>query len=272
MFKHSQEKSIFIKTLIKTARVFVFVYVLFGFYLFFAQKSILYHPDDQDFKDCRGFREYEKLEHDGTRFYFKKDSDDEAVVYYHGNAGSACDRSDLKSTFEKTGASLYFVEYSGYSNDKVKPSRKLILKDVENIYDYINKKDYNEITVYGQSIGSSVASYHAYLGGVDNLMLTSSFAELSKVAQAKYFIYPASLLLTEEYNNAEWLSEYQGRARLIHGDSDSIIPHKHSKELYDLLQNPHKSYVLIEGRGHNNIWLSRNFRKEVVDFISNKNK
>ncbi|MDZ7611717.1 MAG: alpha/beta hydrolase [Candidatus Moranbacteria bacterium] len=256
--------------LIKIARVLALVYVLFGFYLFFAQKSILYHPDNQDFKNCKGFEEYKKLDHNGTRFYFKKGSNEEAVIYYHGNAGSACDRSDLKSIFEKTDASLYFVEYSGYSGDKAKPSRKLILKDVENIHYYVNKKNHDKISVYGQSIGSGAASYHARLGNVDNLILTSSFSELSKVAQSKYVIYPASLLLTEEFNNAKWLNEYQGRLLVIHGDSDYIIPHKHSRELYESLQTPAKEYVLIEARGHNDIWLSGKFRDKVINFISSK--
>ncbi len=243
------------------------LYILFGFYLFFSQKSILYHPDNQDFKRCSGFKDYQKLEANGTRFYFKEGQGDDVIVYYHGNAGSACDRSYARAVFEQSDASLIFVEYAGYSNDDVNPSEELILNDVENIHNYIYEKDYEEVTVYGQSIGSGAASYHAGLGDVENLILVSPFSSLEKVAQSKYVIYPASILLTKEYDNVKWLKDYHGRLLIIHGDSDSIIPEKFSKELYQSIPSLEKEYILIEERGHNDIWLSANFKRQIIQFI-----
>jgi hypothetical protein len=228
---------------------------------------MLYYPDNQDFENCSGFSDYEKLEFKGTRFYFKQGSKDKLIVYYHGNAGSACDRSYFKSSFEESGASLIFVEYAGYSNDDVKPSQKLILKDVEHIYSYIQEKNYKNLTVYGQSIGSGAASYHASLGGVDDLILVTPFSRLTKLAQSKYLIYPAPLILTEKYNNQTWLKNYQGRLLILHGDQDSIIPHQFSKELYDSIPTNQKEYLLIQNKGHNDIWSSTEFRDKLREYL-----
>lgn len=78
----------------------IITYFLVGLYLFFFQKSMIYFPNDQDFESCTGFKDYEKINHNGTRFYLKQISD-QAIIYYHGNAGSACDRSFIKDLFEQ---------------------------------------------------------------------------------------------------------------------------------------------------------------------------
>ena len=180
------------------------------------------------------------------------ESSSDVVVYYHGNAGYACDRSSIKETFEKTGLSVIFVEYTGYSNDDKKPSMKVILKDVENVHDYVKK--FRNVTVYGQSIGSGAASYQASLGGVDKLMLVTSFTSFADVGQSKYFMYPVKLMITENYDNVKWLKDYKVNVLIIHGDRDFIIPSKHSLRLYERLKTEKKDYVLIQGKGHTYIW------------------
>ncbi|MGM5487803.1 MAG: alpha/beta hydrolase [Nanobdellota archaeon] len=239
------------------------VYIVFGIFLFVNQRSIIYHPNDQDFHQCSGFESYEKLTVNGTRFYFKANQDN-LIVYYHGNAGSACDRSKIRSVFEKANASVMFVEYTGYSNDSVEPSKERILEDVRNVHQYVD--DYENIVVYGQSIGSAAASYHASLGHVDDLILVTPFAKLADVVQSKYMMYPA-FLLTERYDNSEWLQHYEGSLLIVHGDNDMVIPNRFSKDLFENVPTKDKRYVLIEGSGHNDLWSSSVFRDTIRDHI-----
>ncbi len=256
------------KLLTSTFKIFLTVYVLFGIFLFMNQKSILYYPTHQNFETCESFQDYQKINHNGTRFYLKENSKDKIIVYYHGNAGSACDRSLSKETFEQNNASVIFVEYAGYSNDTVKPSQKLILQDVENVHNYIKQNSYKNIIVYGQSIGSGAASYHASLNNVDQLILATPFSTLKELAQSKYIIYPTALILTERYNNLEWLKNYQGDILIIHGNNDQIIPHKFSQKLFNQLNTKNKEYVLIKKAGHNDIWSFPEFKNKISEFIN----
>jgi uncharacterized protein len=243
-------------------------YILFGLFLFFNQKAMLYYPDAQEFEQCEGFSDYKKITHNGTRFYFKQNSTKKVIIYYHGNAGSACDRSSFRPIFEQSDASILFVEYSGYSNDNKTPSKKLILNDVQQIHDYITQHNFKNIVVYGQSIGSGAASYHASLGDVDKLLLVTPFSNLTYVVQSIYKIYPASLILTEKYPNNTWLKNYQGEILILHGDTDRIIPHEFSQKLYKEISTPHKEYLLIEGKGHNTIWSSPLFQNKIIEYIT----
>lgn len=258
----------FKKTSINILIITLIAYFLFGMFLFLNQKSMLYYPNKQDFNQCSGFEDYEKLKFNETRFYFKQGAQDKLIIYYHGNAGSACDRSYFKFIFEQSNASLIFVEYAGYSNDNVKPSKNLILKDVENIHNYATKEGYSNLIVYGQSIGSSAASYHASLGNVNNLILVTSFSKLDDVVQSKYIVYPSFIILEEKYDNTEWLKNYNGSLLMIHGDKDLIIPHKFSQQLFEKVSTKNKNYVLIEGKGHNDIWSSPLFKNTILDYIN----
>ncbi len=256
-------KRIFVDILV----IIAVLYLVFGIYLFVIQKSMLYYPNTQDFKSCIGFEDYQKVEYSGTRFYYKENSKD-VFVFYHGNAGSACDRSYFKSLLNNSNDSIIFVEYAGYSNDNKTPSKKLILQDVQHIHDFIEEKSFNFVTVYGESIGSGVASYHAYLGDVDYLILVAPFSRLVDLVQFKFVIYPAFLMLTERYDNVKWDKDFKGNVLIIHGDNDVVIPNTFSKKLFESLSTEKKKYVLIKGAGHNDVSNYDEFDEAILDAIN----
>jgi esterase/lipase len=231
---------------------------------------MIYYPNNQNFENCDGFKDYEKINYNGTRFYYKEQSKN-VIVYYHGNAGSACDRSSVKSVFEQSNESLIFVEYTGYSDDKKEPDKNLILQDVQNIHNFIEENSFNKITIYGESIGSGAASYHAYLGNVNSLILVAPFSRLEDVAQSKYIIYPASILVREKYDNIKWLQNFKEDIIILHGDSDTVIPNRFSQKLFNEIPTDKKEYVLIEGKGHNDIWTSAVFTDNLIEFINRTN-
>ncbi|MFT4303978.1 MAG: alpha/beta hydrolase [Candidatus Woesearchaeota archaeon] len=231
---------------------------------------MIYYPDKQDFDNCPGFSDYERKNYDGTRFYFKQGKDNESnnvIVFYHGNAGSTCDRSYMKQLFERTKASLIFVEYAGYSNDKKRPNIKRILDDVRNINSFIINNGFESVMVYGESIGTGPGSYHAKIGQVDFLIFVTPFYSLQYLAQSMYRIYLASILVRERYDNARWLKDYKGDIVIIHGSQDDIIPYQHSRRLYDNLVTENKEYIFIQGRGHNDLWHSDEYRIRLADLI-----
>lgn len=247
------------------------IYILLGLFLFIFQNFLIYYPDGQDFFDCPVLSHYEPVVFNETRFYYKNQSSKSVVVYYHGNAGSACDRGIFRETFEKTGHSVIFAEYAGYSGERRRPSEELILTDAKNINKFIDSKEYEKIILYGQSIGSGPAAYHSNISEkVDVIALTAPFSKLSDVAGSKFPIYPVEFLLREEYNNIELLKGYEGRILIFHGEKDNVVPKRFSKKLYESLQTDEARYVLIGDKGHNNIWESQKFKSILVEFMKSQ--
>jgi uncharacterized protein len=256
-------KNIFLDTLLL---VFI-IYFFLGLFLYFTQKSMIYFPSNQNFNECSEFSGYEKINHNNTRFYYKEDSKENVLIFYHGNAGSACDRSYIKGLFEKYNLSIIFVEYAGFSNDNRKPSEKLIFEDVKNVKQFIEEKKFSNVILYGESIGSGPLSYHAYLGDVNSVILVAPFSRLADVGKSSYPIFPVSLMLKDKYDNIKHLSNFKGNVFILHGDNDKIISDKLSKKLFNFLKTENKEYFSIKNNGHNDIFDSKEFKNKLEEIL-----
>lgn len=240
------------KFLKKILIIATLVYLGFGLVLFIFQNNYIYYPSNQDFNSCPEFSSSEKLNLDGTRAYYKNISD-KLIIFYHGNGGSACDRSFLKDKFESLGYSHIFVEYAGYSNDSQKPSQKLLMKDVENINTFLDKNNFKEIIIAGESLGAALALYHSSIANEDKLMLVAPFYNIKSLAHHHYPLYPVGLLLRDGYESNLWTDDIK-KAEVIHGTADTIIPNQESKKLFSEINIQEKKYIEITGANHNDIY------------------
>lgn len=242
------------------------VYLLIGLILFVFQKRFIYFPSEQDFFDCPGFANYQTKQLKQTRFYYLPQSD-KALVYFHGNAGSACDRSVIADMLEPLGYSLIFVEYAGYSNDSVSPNRDRLLANAADIAEFLGENQYQYTTAIGSSLGSAVAGYLTTLTKVDKLVLIAPFPSTTTVAQANYPIYPTGLLLTEKFNTQDYLQTYSGETLILHAAEDKVIPPHFSQELLESIPQATVQRALIPDTTHNTIFNSNHFYNKLSQFL-----
>jgi uncharacterized protein len=210
-------------------------------FLYLYQHKLVYFPDNTS---CS----LSAIENNGTWFYEINPGMEKAVVVYHGNAGRACDRTYLSDEFTKLGYTSLLIEYPGYSGIGGKPSMESILKGVQNMKSYVAEHGYKQVVVFGESIGTGPASYHAKIGNPDRLILVAPFTELADTVPSIYKIFPVRLLLKDNYRNKEWLEGYNGKALVIHGTKDTIVPVRLSENLI-----PGAKRVLVDA-GHNDIY------------------
>ena len=235
--------------------------------LFFKKTSYIYFPDKTDFYTCSYFTDMQKIKHNSTRMYYKQNGK-ELVVLYHGNAGSACDRTLYASYFDGHNISYILVEYAGYAGDDKKPSRELILEDVDNVINLLETLDYDKLIILGESVGAGVATHHAALKEPDKIILISPFTRLSDIARIHYPFYPAKFLLDEDYDNVEPLSHYEGALLIISGQNDRIIPYSMSEELYNIAKlASHKELMPVPGAEHNDLFIHDEVFEKIIEFV-----
>lgn len=242
--------------LLRIIMILGILYLLFGILMLTKQDKFFYHPDhNNNFYECPGFEEYESREFNGTRFYYKElEFSDKALIYYSGNGGSACDRWALQNYYEGYQASTIFVEYSGYSEDKREPSLVLLQQDVHNIESFLREKNYSKRYVVGESLGTGIASYHAYRYDVDVIFLLAPFYSTMDLGREKFPYYPISFLEIENYNSHYWLSNYNGRIVILHGELDKNIPYTQSIKLYNSLSTQDKTLFIFPFAKHNDLY------------------
>ncbi len=225
-----------------------------GIYLYFYQSNFVYFPTNQDFNNCPAFEESEKININETRAYFENNSD-KLIIFYHGNAGSACDRDYLKNKFKKLGFSTLFVEYTGFSNDTKKPTKELLINDVQNINQFIKTVNFKKIIIVGESLGNALAIYHSTLIEIDKLLLISPFYKMEDIAKNNFGVYPIKLILKENYNNGQLINKSKtDKIRIIHGTDDDIIMIEQANKLFDEIKTIDKDFIKIEGASHNDVY------------------
>jgi hypothetical protein len=251
--------------LIKLLFIALAVYIGTGILIFIFQRKYIYFPDDQDFNSCEGFEDSQKINFNGTRAYYKETSD-KLIVFYHGNAGSACDRSFLKDEFEKLGYSYIFVEYAGYSRDDKKPSKELLMGDVKNINEFLKTINYSQLVLSGESIGTSFALYHSSIAKEDKVLLISPYDSITKVAKKHYPLYPTKLLLRDKYDNSQWINDIN-KVMIIHGTEDSIIPISEGKSLFKKIETKNKIFIEVLGASHNSLYYYPETFSAIKEFL-----
>jgi esterase/lipase len=232
-------------------------YLMLGIILYFNTDRLVYHPTNDDFYQCEGFKEFTKEEFNGTRFFYRDAiKTDTVLVYYHGNGGSACDRSYLSYGFNRIGVKQIFVEYSGYANDDVKPSKKILENDVININKFIKKENITNIAVIGESLGTALASYHASIeDNVYSAILVAPFDSIRSIAENRYLkFYPIQYFIFDNYDNTIYLQNYTKKLIMVHGGQDQNIPIYHAKKLYNATITEDKVFIEFPFAKHNDLY------------------
>jgi len=235
------------------------VYLGLGAALFVFQARYIYYPDKTDFQNCPFFKNADKISFGSSRGYFTARSQEKVIIFYHGNAGRACDRDYLDSFFAEQNYSTYFVEYSGYGEEQNDPSMSKLLKNVDDAIDFLKTKHFKHITVAGESVGVGPAAYHALHSHIDNLILVTAYNNLASVASSHYPVYPVRFLLLNNFTPDTWLSHYEGSISIILAGEDEIIPNKFGRKLYESIPSNLKKIYIVENAGHNTIYEKEEF-------------
>jgi len=167
----------------------------------------------------------------------------------HGNAGQASDRLYAIPSFSSED-SIFILEYPGYGNREGVPSIKAFDCAAKEAYLFL-RETYPHIPVClaGESIGSGPAASLASLNHKpDKFVLIVPFDNLSSVAEDHFPSFLVRLILKNNWDNVEALSNYKGPIDIFGAETDTIITVKHAKNLAAAIQG---SKLTIIGGGHN---------------------
>lgn len=92
--------------------ILIGLYFLGGAFLYAFQRQLTYFPNDSDFYACGAFSDAERVVHGKTRMYLLKKDPTRLVIFYHGNAASACSADYIRDVIDSSGASVLIPEYS----------------------------------------------------------------------------------------------------------------------------------------------------------------
>ncbi len=225
--------------------------------LYFFQDKLLFFPSASRFGDCPAMeaRNAGAASVNGIRYYIKTNPDpDSWIIIFHGNAGSACDRTYFLDLLKDFNSNFIVFEYPGYGKDSHAPGESIFLRQALELVLHVKTNDQKHLPVYlvGESLGTGVATFVATQTDIKGLILISSYPSIARLAQYHYPFFPVKFLMKHKFPAWAWAGQTKTQTILFHGSNDDIIPVRFAR-LQVLNFKGKKELIEIPDCGHNDI-------------------
>ena len=219
--------------------------------LFIFQRSLMYHPQENNYFGDKLEVEIEKVkiktsdDIDLLGWFHKKDLKKfKTIVYFHGNAGNLKNRIYKLNHFKDMDVNFLIIAWRGFSGNSGKPTEKGLYNDAKSAIIWLKKLGLTEkdIVIYGESLGTGVATEIAQNSHFAGLVLETPFTSMIDAAKNFYPYIPVSLLLKDKYDNQNKIKNINTPILVMHGEVDQIVPFRMGKKIYEIANQPKYSH------------------------------
>ncbi|MDP3561849.1 MAG: alpha/beta hydrolase [Legionellaceae bacterium] len=187
------------------------------------------------------------------------------ILFLHGNAGHIGFRMPLMRALLDAGFGVLLLEYRGYGGNKGSPTEGGLYIDAETALQFLVHAGLKpqQIVVFGESLGTAVATKIAVQKPFCAVILQSPLTALAPVARYHYpwiFIKPR-----DRFNSLERIKQIKAPILIIHGKLDPVIPFSEGLTLFNQANNP-KEMLQFDDKHHNDLW-NKHFYEEIIHFI-----
>ena len=247
----------------KLKRIFVVLlgaYIMVGVALYYFQEKLMFLPTtlNENYVYELNYPHEElflKPSDDAliNAIHYKAENPKGVILYFHGNAGDLSRWSKITEYFVEMNYDVLVMDYRTYGKSQGKLSEDTLYSDAQFCYDYLLKQ-YSEgnITLYGRSLGTGMASKLAIKNKPKQLILETPYYSILDVAKHRFPLFPIKSLLRYHFPNYEYVQKVKCPIAIIHGTSDKVVPYESGKKLSEL-NIDNLEFISIEGGGHNDL-------------------
>lgn len=166
-------------------------------------------------------------------WYSTSTKTNKTVLYCHGNSGNIGGRANIVRRWNEFGYSILMFDYPSYGLSTGQATEKSVKESAVKCLEYLLKHVKKEnIILYGESIGCSVAAYLAAEYNMPCLIFQSGFSSLKDlvVDYVPSFLSWISEICTE-FDTYSYLKKFNGKLLLLHSQEDEIIPYSHAQKM-----------------------------------------
>ena len=229
----------------------IVVYISVLILLFIFQRSLMYHPEENNYFGDQLKIKVEKVKiktSDNINllgWFHKKDLKKfKTIVYFHGNAGNLENRIHKLNHFKDMNINFLIIAWRGFSGNNGKPSEQGLYADGKSAIDWLIKKGVSEknLILYGESLGTGVATHLAQNKSFAGIILETPFTSMIDAAKTFYPYIPVKFLLKDKFENYKKIIKINIPVLVMHGEADQIVPFEMGKKIYEIANQPKYSY------------------------------
>ena len=229
----------------------IIVYLLVTISLYIFQRSLLYHPAENNYFGDKLTVNIEKVkittedDIELLAWYHNKDIKKyKTILYLHGNAGSLENRIHKINHFNDMNINFLLLAWRGFNGNLGKPTEQGLYQDAKSAVKWLMNKGITEenIIIYGESLGTGVATEIAQKKNFAGIILESPFTSMIAAGKSKYPIFPIKLLLKDKYESDKKIKNIMSPILVMHGEADKIVPFWMGEKIFQMANEPKYSY------------------------------
>jgi fermentation-respiration switch protein FrsA (DUF1100 family) len=232
--------------------------------LYIFQRDLMYQPDQirrvppSYYAMLAGVQEVTLKTSDGLNvyaWYAPAPDGRPTVAIFHGNGGSLRSQRYRLAYFKDAGMGVFLLGYRGYAGSDGSPSEQGLYTDARAALDWLNGRGVADgrIVLYGESLGSGVATKMASERDVALVVLESPYTSTVEVAAMQFPLVPVDWLMKDRYESIARIALVKEPLLVMHGDADQVIPQALGRRLFAAANEPKEGFWPT-GVGHNDIF------------------
>ena len=229
----------------------ILAYLSIILFVYFNQRNLLYHPSENNYLNDKINFNYKEIFIETSEniklksWFIEKDLEKfKTILFFHGNAGNLFNRVYKLNELNKLDLNILIISWRGFSGNEGRPTEKNLYHDAEEAVKWLKEQglDNKNIILYGESLGTGIATELASKNNFGGIILESPFTSMVDTAKIYYPYLPVNLLLKDKYDSKSKISDIKTPILIMHGKMDNIVPQKMSLELFEKANNPKFSY------------------------------
>jgi fermentation-respiration switch protein FrsA (DUF1100 family) len=175
------------------------------------------------------------------------------ILYFHGNGGGLAERADRIRILRDNGVGIFMMSYRGYSGSTGSPSEAANVADAKLAYDWLVGSGVRpeDVILYGESLGSGVATQVSLEKPVAGLILDAPFTSVVELGAMIYPWLPIRLLLLDRYETIRDIGRVRAPILVLHGERDHTVPVEMGRRVFAAAREP-KQMVTFPEAAHSN--------------------
>ena len=253
------------------------VYVLLLVMLVVQQRKLIFRPDPTQvdltqFGAPGAMADITLTAADGavTRSWYLPPTraDGRVIAYFHGNAGHRGNRVVRILPYAAEGYGILLAGYRGYGGNAGSPTEGGLYDDARAALDFLQGQGVkpDQLILFGESLGSAVATQMALERPAAALILEAPFASISRSARARYPLLVYDMLISDKFDTYSKIARIGKPLLLIHGELDRTTPVNFGRMVFDAAADP-KVGFFPAGAGHNDL-MQFGMPERVLSFIA----
>jgi len=189
---------------------------------------------------------------------------DRALVYFGGNGDAIQNaRADLGRWAD--GRTVYLLAYRGYGASEGQPAEGALFSDALALFDAV-APHHASVALLGRSLGSGVASFVAAHRPAERLILVTPFDSVARIAQARFPIFPAALLLSDKFESWRYAPDVHCPVLIVEAGDDQSIPDASTRRLAAAFRPP-PAFITVAHADHNSLLDAPAYGEAVTAFL-----